>query len=150
MKSSVSNGSHPGTGPGTPDYVVMFDGGSRGNPGFGYGSYLLVRSVDGKGDLKRVEFGEGKTNNEAEYGALIAALEDLIGRIEAANRDPRDFSLRIMGDSILVVNQMAGRWKIRNSRMQGLSDKARQLLRRFRAWEIIYQPREESVRHLGH
>ena len=133
-----------------PDYFIMFDGGSRGNPGFGYGSYLLVRSSDRKQDIKRLEFGDGKTNNEAEYGALLAALQDLIDRITASGHDPDSFSVRIAGDSALVVNQLNGRWKTRDDRMAALCEQARQLLRRFRTWELVHQPRAESVRTLGH
>ena len=136
--------------PAVPDYFIMFDGGSRGNPGFGYGSYLLVRSSDRKQDIKRIEFGDGKTNNEAEYGALLAALQDLIERITSTDRDPGSYSVRIAGDSALVVNQVNGRWKTRNDRMAALCAQARQLLRRFRAWHLIHQPRDESVRTLGH
>jgi ribonuclease HI len=135
---------------GAADYIIVFDGGSRGNPGFGYGSYMIERARDGKQDLKRLEFGDGKTNNEAEYGALMAALQDLVGRIEAAGRDPHTFSIRIRGDSALVINQLNGQWKTRSPRMAALCVEAKGLLRRFRAWEILHQPREESVRVLGH
>ena len=133
-----------------PDYFIMFDGGSRGNPGFGYGSYLLVRSSDRKQDIKRLEFGDGKTNNEAEYGALLAALRDLIDRITAAGHDPATYSVRIAGDSALVINQLSGKWKTRNDRMAALCAQGRQLLHRFRKWDLVHQPREESVRALGH
>ena len=46
---------------------VVFDGGSRGNPGEGYGSFL-VRSPGGrKPVIRRLEFGGNYTNNQAEY-----------------------------------------------------------------------------------
>jgi ribonuclease HI len=70
-----------------PDYIVIFDGGSRGNPGPGYGSYRL-RTRDGREDVRRLEFGEAMTNNEAEYRTLIAALDDLIGESNRRERTP--------------------------------------------------------------
>jgi hypothetical protein len=43
------------------DYTLIFDGGSRGNPGPGYGSYQLTRVADGKQKTKRLEFGDHVT-----------------------------------------------------------------------------------------
>src|SRR5690242_11228135 len=55
---------------------LIFDGGSIGNPGRGYGSYQV--SVRGKAEpVQRLEFAGTSTNNEAEYATLIAALEAL-------------------------------------------------------------------------
>lgn len=133
-----------------PDYLIIFDGGSRGNPGQGYGSYALTRLQDGASRLERVEFGGGYTNNEAEYDTLIAALQDLTHRIQEAGRQPGEFSLEIRGDSALVINQVQGRWKAKEARMAERRDRARELLRRFGSVDLKAQPRAESVRVLGH
>ena len=133
-----------------PDYLIVFDGGSRGNPGQGYGSYALTRLQDGRRRLERLEFGGGYTNNEAEYDTLIAALQDLAQRIEEAGRQPKEFSVEIRGDSALVINQIQGRWKAKETRMAERRDRARELLRRFGAADLKAQPRAESVRVLGH
>ena len=133
-----------------PDYLIIFDGGSRGNPGQGYGSYALTRLQDGASRLERLEFGGGYTNNEAEYDTLIAALQDLTHRIEEAGRQPGAFALEIRGDSALVINQVQGRWKAREARMAERRDRARELLRRFGNVDLKAQPRAESVRVLGH
>lgn len=146
----------PGRPPGSrqagdrPDYVVVFDGGSLGNPGQGYGSYLITRAADRKQRLRRLEFGSHCTNNEAEYDTLIAALDDLIGRIEAAHRDPSDFTLEIRGDSMLVIRQLQGKWKVKEPRMQDRVARCLPLLRRFRAVSLHQHPRAETVRLLGH
>ncbi len=134
----------------SPDYVLIFDGGSRGNPGQGYGSYALVRAQDRAQRLKRLDFGDGYTNNEAEYDTLIAGLEDLIARIEGAGRQPQEFKVEVRGDSALVINQVQGRWKATEPRMSERRDRCRLLLRRFGAVRLKSQPREESVRVLGH
>jgi ribonuclease HI len=136
--------------PRRPDYILIFDGGSRGNPGWGYGSYALTRVQDGAQRLERLELGDDYTNNEAEYDVLIAALRDLIGRIEKAGRQPAEFSLEVRGDSTLVIRQVQGRWKAREPRMRQRRDACQRLLQRFAAAELKIQPREESVRVLGH
>jgi ribonuclease HI len=134
----------------SPDYVLIFDGGSRGNPGRGYGSYALIRVQDGAQRLERLEFGNGYTNNEAEYDTLIAGLKDLLSRIEEAGRQPQEFKLEVRGDSALVINQVQGRWKATEPRMRERRDRCRPLLGRFGAAKLKAQPREESVRVLGH
>jgi ribonuclease HI len=133
-----------------PDYILVFDGGSKGNPGLGYGSYVITRVQDGAQRLERLELGDGYTNNEAEYDSLIAALQDMIHRIGEAGRQPEEFSLEVRGDSALVINQLEGKWKAKEPRMRERRDQCRSLLRRFGAVKLKSQPREESVRILGH
>ncbi len=135
---------------GSADYTVIFDGGSQGNPGPGYGSYALVRERDGKQALVRLDFGRQMTNNEAEYEALIAGLQGLIERIEAAGRSPEEFTVEVCGDSALVIRQVEGTWKAKDDRMRLLRNRARELLARFKAHRLVLQGREESVRVLGH
>ena len=132
------------------DYTLVFDGGSEGNPGPGYGSYALTRHEDERESIVRLDFGREMTNNEAEYETLIAALHGLIERIEATGGSPGDTSLEIRGDSKLVLNQVQGTWKAKNDRMRALRNRARNLLSRFDAYRLIHHDREESVRILGH
>ena len=132
------------------DYTIIFDGGSRGNPGQGYGSYALQRNEDGKLRRKRLRFGDQVTSNQAEYQALIAALEDLIGTIEKAGRSPGDFSADIRGDSRLVMRQLDGSWKTKSLTLMPLRDRAEELLAEMGSVKLTWQPREESVRILGH
>ena len=134
----------------SPDYVLVFDGGSRGNPGFGYGSYAITRTQDGAQRLERLTFGDGYTNNEAEYDSLIASLEDLLERIRDAGRQPQEFSLEIRGDSALVLNQLQGKWQAKDPRMKRRREKCLRLLRRFGQIAFKAQPREAIVRVLGH
>ncbi len=153
---------------GQPDYVLVFDGGSLGNPGPGYGSYALIgaspvelsihRASDGKTSassveperLVRLDFGGEMTNNEAEYDTLIAGLSDLIQRLTEANRSPSEFSIEVRGDSSLAINQVSGVWKARDERMRARRNQVRELLGRFAAYRLKLQPRQESVRILGH
>jgi ribonuclease HI len=78
-----------------------------------------------------------RTNNEAEYEALLLLLE------EVARRDLQE--LLVLGDSRLVICQMQGVWKIREERLRELADRARRLaLGRSVRYEWI--PREQNAR----
>jgi len=135
---------------GQPDYVLVFDGGSIGNPGPGYGSYVLIRVSDGKKQMVRLDFDREMTNNEAEYDTLIAGLNDIIGRIVEAGRDPSEFSIEVRGDSSLVLNQVSGIWKAKDERMRSRRNLVRELLGRFGAHKLVLQTRQESIEILGH
>jgi probable phosphoglycerate mutase len=100
----------------TDRVTVYIDGGARGNPGpAGYG----VRAEQADGTLIE-EFGESigvATNNVAEYRALIAALEWA--------RDRKLTAVHIRSDSLLLVQQMRGHFKVKNAGLQPLHAKAR-------------------------
>ncbi len=131
-----------------PTYSITFDGGSRGNPGKGYGSYE-VRTDDAH-DVQRLTFGERDTNNEAEYRTLIVALHDVIARIEAAGGDAKAFAVSVRGDSQLVVNQVNGKWQVRTPHIRPLHTEATFLLGKFGARTVTWHARANSVRTLGH
>jgi len=128
---------------------VVFDGGSRGNPGQGYGSYL-VQSPGRKPVIKRVEFGDNYTNNQAEYDTLIACLEYIIERLTVTNRTPAQVALDIKSDSDLLVNQLQGNYKVKDAGLRQRHAMATELLEQFGAWLITWHSRDESVRLLGH
>jgi len=134
---------------GTPDYVIVFDGGSEGNPGFGYGSYAVI-ARDGRKRVRRLDFEDNMTSNEAEYDSLIAALEDISQRVAAAGKRPADFTVEVRGDSNLVLRQVRGEWKAKEERMRQRRDMVRSLLARFSGYRLVEQPREETVQVLGH
>ena len=132
------------TGP--ADFLIVFDGGSRGNPGPGYGSYAVFDGTQA-GQVQRLEFPHSMTNNEAEYLTLIAALAALAERLGPLAEKR---SLEVRGDSQLVIQQVVGHWKAKDERMRSLRDQARARLRKFGKWRLVSQPREDSVRVLGH
>jgi len=131
------------------DYVIVFDGGSIGNPGTGYGSYALIGS-DGTKRIERLRFAGRVTNNEAEYDTLVASLEDLLSMIRQTGCRPTEFSVEVRGDSQLVIYQVTGRWKARDERMRQRRDRVIALARQFKHVAFVQHPREESVRVLGH
>lgn len=128
------------------DYTVVFDGGSLGNPGLGYGSYEIV----GNGETtaaQRLEFGNGMTNNQAEFHALIAGLEELLAKL---GQDAGSRSIAVRGDSQLVIRGLTGEWRVKHPGLQPLHRKAGALLQQFGAVDIAWHPRRESVRTFGH
>lgn len=129
--------------------VLHFDGGSRGNPGPGYGSYALLRG--GKPvHRQRLELGPCMTNNEAEYEILITGLKDTLDWLQRHGIDSARVSLEVRGDSQLVIRQLQGAWKAREPRMAALRDRTLALLRRLGRYRLRQVPREESVKLLGH
>lgn len=138
----------PGQAPEQPIGIV-FDGGSRGNPGQGYGSYAL-RWPGEQQQVVRLRFGDHCTNNEAEYDTLLTALDAILKRLRNAGADPSTARLDIRGDSLLVVNQVHGRWQCKEARLQSRCQRARTLLQQFGEWRLNHHDRANSVEVLGH
>lgn len=125
---------------------LVFDGGSKGNPGLGYGSYRLQREGEPWSEPVRGEYGDPMTNNEAEYIALTRGLKDLAGRCG----DPAAVGLRVLGDSKLVLEQLRGAWKVRAANLRPYHAAARAELDRFGEVELVWHRRDSSVELLGH
>ena len=128
---------------------ITFDGGSLGNPGKGYGSYL-IEGLSPEPVVVRLEFspnGEVVTNNQAEYRTLIAALTSLA---EHPSLDPKEIDLEICGDSKLVLEQVAGRWKVKHPDLKPLREAAAALVKQFHACSLKWHRRNVSVDVLGH
>lgn len=133
----------------TDRYVLVFDGGSKGNPGPAYGSYHIRPWTDEEGTTERLNFGLG-TNNEAEYLSLIGGLRSLRAFLRGRGADLNAVELELRGDSQLVMRQLQGKWKAKDERMRVLRDEARGLLSGFRKVKFVEQPRQDSVDLLGH
>lgn len=138
----------PGQAPEQPIRVI-FDGGSKGNPGQGYGSYALEWPGFPR-QIVQLRFGDRVTNNEAEYDTLIAALEAIVKRLKESGADTRTARLDIWGDSLLVISQIKGEWKVNKAELQSRRDRARSLLTLFGQARLTHHDREKSVEVLGH
>jgi probable phosphoglycerate mutase len=117
--------------------IVEADGGSRGNPGpAAYGA--VVRAADTGEVLAEVARAIGETtNNVAEYRGVLAGLQ-------AAHRIDSNAIVEARLDSKLVVEQMSGRWRIKNPVLKPL---ALEVQRIFPPGRVIYTwvPRAQNT-----
>jgi ribonuclease HI len=103
---------------------LYFDGASKGNPGESSYGFVIIHSeqeITGSGYIGK------HTNNEAEYTGLIEALNKV---------DLLSLSINIInihGDSKLVIEQMAGNWKINADHLRKLRNKAHDILTKLKA-----------------
>jgi probable phosphoglycerate mutase len=115
--------------------TAYFDGGSRGNPGLaGWGAYI----VDAEGTvLAELSGALGvATNNVAEYHGLIAALQWAV--------DHDITAIAIKGDSLLLVEQMRGNYRVKNEGLKPLHMKARMLVMQIGNVSFAHVPREKN------
>jgi ribonuclease H / adenosylcobalamin/alpha-ribazole phosphatase len=113
--------------------IVEADGGSRGNPGpAAYGAVLRDARTMKVLAAEGLPIGRA-TNNVAEYRGLIAGLE------MARELDPTA-ALEVRMDSKLVIEQMAGRWKVKHADMKTLALEAARIRPAIVTWTWV--PRE--------
>jgi ribonuclease HI len=118
------------------DILVAFvDGGARGNPGpSGYGVYL--QDANGKCIDELSEFLGIRTNNFAEYSALLAALR------YALEHDFTD--VRVVSDSELMVKQIKGQYKVNSPDLRPLYEEAKQMIRKLNSFQIRHVLRGQN------
>ncbi|HYU26039.1 MAG TPA: ribonuclease HI family protein [Thermoanaerobaculia bacterium] len=106
--------------------TAFVDGASRGNPGpAGFGVFM---STDAGEIIELCGFLGTTTNNVAEYAGLIEAL--LTARQEGATE------VEVISDSLLLVNQMLGKYRVKHPNLIPLYNKAVRLTREFRRFSI--------------
>jgi len=121
------------------EFVITCDGGSLGNGSenaIGYGSFMIAE--EGKvNEIHQLHFGEGVTNNEAEYLALIGALDYLAGAFTAVAADLKTISITIRTDSQLVIGQLSMGWKVKAPNLRPLAIKAAAKSQQFK--DIVFK-----------
>jgi ribonuclease HI len=130
-----------------PEYVMFFDGCSKSNPGAsGAGALILKNGVEIWSGCEFV--GEKKTNNFAEYSGLLLGLRAAMEILEkeAGGGDLREMTLAVYGDSLLVINQMRGIWKVKSLNLATLYNEAREMVNKFRKVSFAWIPREDNSR----
>ncbi len=123
-----------GKKPGRDAFHLYVDGASRGNPGPAGAGILIERGGETLEGMAQY-LGE-KTNNQAEYEALILGLERL--------REIRAVAVEVRSDSELLVKQIKGEYRVRNRELRNLYNKAADLIREFESFSIRHIPREEN------
>ena len=138
MARGGSGGSPPEDNTVSRRLVVEADGGSRGNPGpAGYGA--LVRDpLTGQVLAEAWESLGTATNNVAEYSGLVAGL-----RAAAELAPGADVEVRM--DSKLVVEQMSGRWQIKDPNLRSLARTAQDQARRLGRVTFTWVPRARNA-----
>ena len=121
------------------EIVVFCDGGARGNPGpAAIGAVVVDPSTSPPTRLAVVSERIGvATNNVAEYRACIAGLE-------AARAFPSR-AIRVRADSMLVVEQLKGRWRVKQAHLRPLRDQALALLDEYEEVDVAHVRREQNA-----
>lgn len=116
--------------------IIEADGGSRGNPGPAGSGAVLIDAQTGSVLAEIAMYIGVATNNVAEYRAVLAA-------VDVANEIAPDAELLVRMDSKLVVEQMSGRWKVKNEGMQDLFQSMQQSIGT-RKISFEWIPREQN------
>jgi len=124
-------------------FVIRCDGASRSNPGHAAAGAVLMdasrpdaRDPWASPDASISEYLGIQTNNVAEYTAVVRALG------LAAELGAREVHLLL--DSILIVEQLHGRWRVKNPNLGLLHAEARRLLTGFERWSAAHVPRAQN------
>ncbi|MDE1824010.1 MAG: ribonuclease HI family protein [Candidatus Micrarchaeota archaeon] len=120
--------------------TIYTDGASRSNPGESASGFQIL-DENSRQLLEKAFYNGIRTNNEAEYIAIIAALE-AAGSLYGFENDVRIFS-----DSELVVKQITGAYKVKEAKLKAPNSKARALAKRFSSCILRNVPRED--RHIS-
>lgn len=118
-------------------YTLFFDGCSKGNPGkSGAGAVIYINDIEIWSQSYFV--GEKQTNNYAEYMGLIIGLEEAV----KINLN----SLTVKGDSLLVIKQMSGSYKVNSPNIIGLYKRATALAKQIKFVEFMHVYRADNKR----
>jgi ribonuclease HI len=119
------------------EYIMNFDGCSKGNPGrAGAGAVIYKNGIEIWGDCQFV--GINATNNVAEYAGLVLGLEQAT--------EENITRLLIQGDSLLVIKQMTGEYKVHGYNLIPFYNRAMVLLKQFEIVSFQHVYREKNVR----
>jgi len=117
-------------------FKLYSDGGARGNPGPAGAGWVIYQ--DGEELLTGGQFLGKQTNNVAEYTALLLGLEKAV--------ELKITKIICHLDSELVVKQLNGEYKVKNSELKKLWQKAKNLAENFAQIEFKHVRREQNKR----
>jgi len=139
QRGIISNGAKEReTGPSIrkgPELLIFIDGASRGNPGRA-GAGVHIANREGKRISRTGRYLGQKTNNEAEYEALLLGLQEakrLGGEV-----------ICIFTDSELVERQVKGIYRVKELHLKILHGRAMEKIKEFASFEIRSIPRKEN------
>jgi ribonuclease HI len=119
------------------DYILRFDGGSRGNPGIsGCGAVIYYNNDEIWAD--HLFISETQTNNYAEYMGLIIGLEQAV-KLNIKH-------ILVEGDSLLVINQLTNKYKCKSENLLELNKTAHELSKQFQTISYNHILRNKNKR----
>ena len=117
---------------------IYSDGGARGNPGPAASAFVVIEN--GKVIHKDASYLGERTNNEAEYEALLMALRWLNKNKESV----AESRVRFFLDSELLVRQLNGNYKVKSKNLKPLFEKALALTQKLDNKKFIFIRREKN------
>jgi len=117
-------------------YVLFFDGCAKGNPGFAGSGAVMYK--DDNEIWSKSEYLEKQTNNYAEYCGLIMGLQ------YAVEKEIKEITVK--GDSMLVIKQMTGAYKVNSPNLIELYNEAMRLKAQFDTINFQHVYREDNKR----
>jgi len=124
-------------------FVIRTDGAARGNPGPASAGAALFdtarpdsRDPRATPDASISDYLGIQTNNVAEYTGVVRALE--------LARDLGASEVHLLLDSKLIVEQLSGRWRVKDAKLIPLWAAARATLAGFRRWTATHVPRAQN------
>lgn len=115
------------------DLRIYTDGASRGNPGNAAWAYVILDEQENPVTNQSGYIGHS-TNNQAEYFAVIRALQRASGLTRG--------KIELYSDSQLLVNQVTGSWKVKDDELRRLYRRVRSLVDQFKEVNFTHLPRE--------
>ncbi len=115
---------------------IYTDGASRGNPGEA-GAGIIILNEEGKVIKKTHRYLGNTTNNVAEYMALIIALKEAL--------ELKAEVIHLFSDSELIVRQIKGIYKVKDSKMRVLFSETKKLLSKFIQYDIMAIDRRKNT-----
>lgn len=122
-------------------FTIHADGGARGNPGPA-GAGAMIRDELGNSVVTVSQFLGKRTNNFAEYEAVILAFEALAKLVPAGKRHETKVVVKL--DSELVVKQMRGEYKVKHPVLKGQCARLTRAIGMFGSVSFTHVPREEN------
>src|SRR5262245_29950112 len=122
-----------------PLLQIHTDGASRGNPGAAAYAYTIER--EGHDDIEEADPIGRMTNNQAEYTALVKALEHALEELGEA------FRVVVYSDSELMVKQFNGDYRVKDADLRPLYQEARALGDKFQGGvQLVHVRRAQNTR----
>jgi ribonuclease HI len=116
--------------------IIYTDGGARGNPGIaGVGAVIFDENEQILGEVSEY-LGDNLTNNYAEYEAIVLVLKLCL------ELGLQDADIELRADSKLVVEQLSGRWKVKDVNIRRQFNKVKAELKDFKNVKLTHVRRE--------